>query len=1208
MRLHTLPMASVGLGLGLFGCPSPISGSPCAFAPTTAKGWRRDLRRCAAFLALCGACLLVLAPSAVAAEAPAPDSARYATLMSLAKDLSLGVKAAAQKPAAAGADANAQERAADVARFAQIEFDGIAASSEPPSKFRVASIGHALYRLAAWAPEIYRSVLADATIRSRLLEVERAFETPYFADRQGNAGAAMLLNQVQELAQDMAVEEPVVAKSEEGNEDVRLSRYRITTRQQLDAALERLGEALRDAQQMPVPRLLAPNVLVEAAKFLNGRLVSEARPKEFEFAKGLMRYLGDGRYWQAHGLFRHFAALDPNDAALAAGLGEILLQTLCKSAATADYACLTSLSILQLHYQTLRDRGLVVKTRARLDDAIRQNLKLRLALSPPAPQGKKGGGEREDAAFQLLNSIPRLNDFGRDGAEGALRKWHEVQAVSYWVVKATAKRPKDLERLLESQPSSLMFSNNVKPEMVAVAAFAQALAVADGGVALSAVAMLRNEVTENTRGERSDDPELVQANIQLDVMELLAWQADNNLPRSRQVAKRIQASIAPMLKRQRTAADGVMPTCPPTANKDAFDDDGERSEFIEGINSDITQLQMRWDLKEGKRVALPLIYTALSQDVRALLMPREVRSNRRFADAEDRRPQPLSPAQFITRWEELYGPALRAHAGQLRPAAAAVKCLLRLPGLEPQLAADFVNKDSAGKSALAKALYTLLDDSGFLPESQTPVADGDFRLLQLVSVLQAHLGFSAAVARAAFPSEMRETIRQAEVGIAKLERRTDSLRSMFAFVQIDGGPRDAMFSLMEIASAYPEAYAKYAELKQQSIAGLAEVTGALGSDEAAVLFSGAGERLLAVVVRKSGATVIPIKVPVSTLQATMSTLLDSIRQPSDGANSLPHRFRADAAWTVYQQVFQPLEARLAGASTVYLVGGELLGGLPFQALLTAQPPPQDKVDFFTYRRLSWLGDKFAFVSLPSMHSVKRLADKASQEAAAKLWGVGEATISGTTLRAMELSGIPETSQLLERAGKGGDLPPLLRADATYANFASGGGSLSKADIVLVNSHTLAAGRGERFGTKDAAIVLAPSGMDNVLGADLLTPIKVVELSIPVRLTLLLACETAGGAASRQAQPFAGLVNAFFFSGADTVLATAQAVNSAISEDLAVHFLRLVRDDRLSSAKALQRASAEARCPDDASPCAAGEKFVWGHPAYWAHFMLVGSGR
>lgn len=1165
------------------------------------------MHRCIAHLALACACLLAsVLPRVRAAEAPTPDSAqRSAALRSLAKEISQRIKVEAQKPPSAriGGDAKSEMRAFAI-DSAQIEFDLIAKAAEP-SKTQLGYIENALFRLATKAPNIYRSLLADATIRIGLFEAEQALATPIFADGQSIASAAALSEQVGRLAQDMAAEE-LGTKAERDEADDRLSSSKIVDRLELDEALQGLGEALGSANQLPIPRSLAPVVLVEATKFLHGRLISEAKTKEFEFAKDLMRYLGKGNRWQAHNLFRHFSTPDPDDAALAAGLGEIYLQTHCTSAASADYACISTLSLLQFHYQTLQDRSRVMKTRVRLDDALKQNLKLRLALSQPGPQGDEGGLEWEDAVGQLLSSIPRLDDVGRDGAEVMLKKWIELQAVSYWLVKAAAKNPKDLARVLASQQPSF-FSSGIEPAMITAVALSGALALADGKTALMAVAMLRSEVTEMADGVVSDDPRLLKSMVQLDVMELLAWQAENNMPRSRQIARQVQSRVAPFLTHEQAAADGAMPTCQPPARTDAFEGDSARTDFFESVRTAIMQLQMQWDLTEGKRVALPLVYTLLAQDVRDLFKLRSARTLSRSNGDEAEQPEPLSPAQFVVKWKELYRPALDGHPAQLRQAAATVKCLLGLPGLEPQLAADFANKDSAGRAELAKALYMLLDDSGTL--AQTQVADGDFRLLQLVSVLQAHQGISAAAARSAFPADVREKVRQAEVGIAKLGRSMESFRSMMNFGKlVDQG--NGMLSLLEVAGDYPEAYAKYAELKQQSIATLGGVTGALGGDEAAVLFSRAGEKLLAVVVRNSGGTIVPIKVPVSMLQVNVSTLLASIRQPSDRANSLPSTFRADAAWTIYQQVFQPLEVSLGGVSTVYLIGGELLGGLPFQTLLTARPPPQNKIDFSTYRRLSWLGDRFAFVSLPSMHSVKRLADTPRQEAPARLWGIGEASISGATLRAMKLEGIPETGQLLAKASRGGDPQPLLGASATYANFASQSRSdtLSKADIVLINSHTLPAGQGERFGTKDAAIVLAPSGQDNRLGADLLTPTRVVELSMPVRLTMLLACETAGGTSAGQAQPFAGLVNAFFFSGADTVLATAQAVNSAISEDMAVHFLRLVRADSMSSAKALQRASVEVRCPDDASTCAAGKKFVWGHPAYWSQFMLVGSGR
>jgi hypothetical protein len=779
------------------------------------------MHRCVAYLALACACLFAsVLPRVRAAEAPTPDSAqRAAALRSLATEVSQRIKAETQKPpgAGTGGDPKSKKRAV-AADSAQFEFDRFAKAAEP-SKNQLTSIGNTLYMLAAHAPDIYRSLLADATIRSGLFEAERSFATPFFADGQSIVRATALWEHLGHMAQDMAAEEPD-KKAELDEADDRPSSSKIVSRLELDASLKGLGEALGSANLLPIPRSLAPVVLVEATKFLHGRLIFEAKTKEFEFAKELMLYLGESNKWQARNLFLHFATLEPDDAALAAELGEIYLRTHCTSAASADYACLSTLSLLQFHYQTLQDRSRVVKTRIRLDDALKQNLKLKLALSKPGHQGNEGDREREGAVGQLLSLIPRLDDFGRDGAEGMLRKWNELQADSYWLVKAAGKYPKDFARVLASQRRSY-FSGGTEPVMITAAAFSRALALADGKTALVAIAMLRSQATEMTEGAASDNPEWLQMIIQLDIMELLAWQAENNMPRSRQIGQRIQSRIAPILTRKLTAEDSFMPTCPPPARTDPFVMDSAQTDFFESVHTAITQLQIQWDLKEGKRVALPLVYTILAQDVRDLFKPRSVRTLRRSNGDEDKQPEPLSPAQFVVKWVELYRPALGGHPGQLRQAATTVKCLLGLPGLEPQLAADFVNKDSAGRAELAKALYTLLEDSGTL--AQTKVADGDFRLLQLVSVLQAHLGISAAAARSAFPGEIREKVRQAEVGIAKLKRNMDSFRNMVNLAKL-GDQGNDMFSLLEIAGAYPEAYAKYAELKQQSIATLGGVT------------------------------------------------------------------------------------------------------------------------------------------------------------------------------------------------------------------------------------------------------------------------------------------------------------------------------------------------------------------------------------------------
>ncbi|MDD5299333.1 MAG: CHAT domain-containing protein [Gallionella sp.] len=1161
------------------------------------------MQRYFTFLVFSCACLLAsILPVTHAAASLTPEPTdRSVGLKSLARDISKLTKTQSQVLQDAGDDLHV------LAFYLQGDFETIA-NKPDPNKDDFASIGHMFWELAIVAPGIYRSLLADPSIRGRLFESEKSFQTSIFADSRSNTHAKALLEQIRLLAENMVAERPD-KKAERIDNDFHLSRKlsKISSQQELDAALQNLGEALGSANELPVSRNHAAVVLVLAAKFLHGHLIAEAKIKELEFGKYLMRYLGDGHRWQAYDLFRHFATLEPDDAAMAAKLGEVFLQTHCKSASSADYVCLNTLSLLQFQYQILHDPSHLRKTRARLDEALKQNLKLKRVLSQADVPGKK------DSVVELQSLIPRLGNLGGEyWFEDNLRISNELNAVSYWLIKAAGKNPQQLVRMLSSQQDSF-FSPKIESEllMIMTMAYRRAIELEDGKVAQLAASMMRSEFEKKAEGMSSNNPKLLQVRVSFDIMELLALQISNNLPQSRRIVQRIKSNIAPFLMQRRAVDDGIMTTCPPPAEEDGFLGDSAQPDFFESVHNLITQLEIQWDIKEGKQISLQTINTALSLDIRDLFRPQPSGASRQLNNNQEEPPEPLSPAQFIIQWEKVYRPAFVGNTDKLRQAATTIKCLLGQPSLEMKLSADLINKRSTEKAELGKAIFHLIEDSGTLAQGRVRVADDDFRLLQLVSVLQAHTGISAAAARSVFPSEVREQVRQVEADLGNLKRNIDSIQSMVNFVKQGGGPQGGMLStLMQVAIAYPDAYAKYSNLRQQSITTLDGITKVLGSDEAAVLFSSAGEKLLAVVVRKSGGTIIPIKVSVSTLQATVSQLLASLRLPSDRIHSLPSKFRADAAWKVYQQVFQPFEDSLAGASTVYLVGGEVLADLPFQTLLTAQPPPQDKVDFSTYRRLSWLGDRFAFVSLPSMHSLRRLSERHRQDTAAKLWGVGEPAISATALQAMKLVGIPDTAHLLVRAGKPDDPQPLLGARATYANFASQSrnGILSKADIVLINSHTLAAGQGERYGTKDAAIVLAPSSLEDRVGADLLPPSKVVEQNLPVRLTMLLACKTAGGISAGHEQPFAGLVNAFFFSGADSVLATVRLVNSEASEDLAVNFLRHVRDDRMSSAEALQRASTEVRCPDDKSPCAAGKKFVWAHPAYWAQFMLVGSGR
>lgn len=1169
--------------------------------------------------------LLLASPFPIAWASPQEESAASdpaSSLRSVSKTLSdlMAAKAAALRGGDGRADEDeSAETAQRAIEYAQTSFSRIAGKAEL-GKSEVEGFAYALYRLAKEAPDAYNSLLSDQAIRARLFDVEKRFKVQIFASAQSKARALALADEVLTLGANGTFPEDPESSGEQAGNFFRSRMSGLKSKKEFNASMERLRAALRKSDDIPVPRFDAVITLAQAVQFLHPRLVTEAKPTGGILAMNLMRFAASERPWSAYRLFLHFATLEQVDEKLATEMGESFIQSSCETSASSefDYPCLTTLSLLRLHYGTLLDPIKSRSSELRIVAKIKASARLRQVFSRTTP-GKKGTDTSDDsdaaenqAFIELAAFIPRWDQMSDMDLAGAWALMNELQATAYWVVKAGKGNPQRLFQLVSSRSR---MGSEFEPIMVVGMAAIRAVSLKERPTALAAIGMLRTELERMAKDEGIGEVrQMVQLRVRLDILELAVWVTDRNLVQSRLLAQKIRARIEPILKSQGEPVNRKpgLPTCvKPVADDDTVVVNDSDLEFFKDIQLGLAQLQMQWDVKSGKTVPLPMIYSVVTNDIEELFKPRRERAFSWSGNDDDKGgKKALTPAEFLAAWSS-YRTAFSQHAAERRSTAKLIKCLLSRPEMETQLAIDFVGKGSAERAELGKALYELIDDSGTLLRGGSEIADDDFRLLQILSVLQAQSGISAAAARSVFPNEeVREKVRQSEIGMTMLKDRLESIAGLSSIFELMS-KRGDLFSMLDIALAYPDQFKSYSELKQQSIAAFQEVKDSLGEDEAAVVFASAGKKTLAVVIRRGKGTLVPLDVPVETLRASGAQLLASLRfPPKSSGKTLPAAFRADLAWTVYDKIFRPLEPALAGASTVYLIAGEFLSGIPFQALLNKPPPPQSKIDFASYRKLSWLGDQYAFVTLPSAHALLRAAKAREQDGHARLFGVGAPAIEVSALQLMQLEGIPDTARLLQRTRNRGDPQPLLGEHANNAELtaAARGGVSTGADIVLINSHTLPAGEGERFGTKDVAIVLAPSTKDGFLRADLLAPTKVMELQLPARFVMLLACETAGGRSADHPQPFAGLVNSFFFSGADTVLATVQPVNSAVTEDLAVRFLHHVRGEKMSGAKALQRAAAEIRCPENSGPCAAEEKFVRAHPAYWSQFMLVGSGR
>ncbi|MYM92790.1 CHAT domain-containing protein [Duganella vulcania] len=1082
------------------------------------------------------------------------------------------------------------------------------ASKQQPAEVDAVTLAVDLIHIAERAPSLYQSILADVGLRTALVSMEAEFGVPFFATKESNKAAVDLVDDLAELAARGLVPDETPAAPG----DSTLAEFKrpneLATRAELDDKLSATRAKLMEADQTPLPKYYTARRLREAVMFVLPRLTASGRAESTSLMERLMQYMNDHGQLFAYDLLRQFATAEQPDHALTTRLGELYISQHCASPAAARFTCLNVLTFLSMHYHDLHQEDNVKTTQFRLAQMLDGNAKLQLLMQSSERDPDKVSGQLMQVLGELEDVVPPLDSVFDGSLQQIWTRLHEWQATSYWVTKTAHGQRSRLLSLVPPKRGFMGMDEETTAAVLLGGGFSTALELGDTRTALEAVDIFRvlseEMIKEHSQMEAAN---VVKLHSMADVMELGVLAVTKRWKHLETLAQRIQSNVAPQRSTDWQPVD-IVPCMPGIMVPGSFEAENQQS-YFEDLFFAAFQLEADAAIHFKKQLPSPRIRKLFEHDVLELFrVPSNRSSTRMFrTEHDEERQDPLSPAQFLANWPR-FSKLLEHRAGERKSLAHVATCLLIRPELKPALVTAFVNADVETRAQLSDALNQLLDDSGLANSRSKPLADGEFQLLQIGAMLQADNGISAATARAVFTDEKtREKVRRAEGRWSQLGDRLVTFQgfaSIFRSTQFGD-----MSELLDVATADPKAYERYEELKQQGTVTLKELNGVLRAGEAAVLFMPAEKRLLAVVIRPEGATLFRIDIPRSQLQTGTDQLLASLRFTTQGGRTLPAPFRADRAWALYRTVVRPLEKELAGLTTVYLIGGAELSRIPFQALVTAPPPSQSHLTFASYRSMKWLGDRYAFVSVPSVHALKFMERHQSQEMG-KLLGIGEPSVAVKTLKELRLDGMPETGRLLQRTNRSDDHVPLLGRQASIAGLAdaSQAGKLAASDILLINSHTLPAGAGEHYGTREAAIVLAPSSGKSDSTFDLLDSSRVMELNFAVRVVMLLACETAGGRSTEDPQPYAGLVNAFFYAGADTVLATNQPVDESTTADLAVSFLKGIRDDRLSSAAALQKAVANIRCTDSAVSCTVSERSVRAHPGYWSQFILVGSGR
>jgi len=350
------------------------------------------------------------------------------------------------------------------------------------------------------------------------------------------------------------------------------------------------------------------------------------------------------------------------------------------------------------------------------------------------------------------------------------------------------------------------------------------------------------------------------------------------------------------------------------------------------------------------------------------------------------------------------------------------------------------------------------------------------------------------------------------------------------------------------------------------------------------------------------------------------------------------------AHRLYAELVKPVEGVFEGKTTLITVTTGALTTLPLAVLATNPSEGPDSAPE-ALDRTSWLIDRYALATLPSVSSLKALrcyliADPARRSPACP--ALPSATGGRTTAQASRgfslaafgapiLAGAPATGA--SRGAPGADavmgggrladvarlkalpyLPgskaeldtlkrrypsALVRTGAQATETAVRGtdaAALSRARFVVFSTHGLMAG--STFA--EPGLVLTPPEEATEADDGYLTASEAAQLRLNAEFVVLSACNTAASDGRPGGEGLSGLARAFFFAGARSVLVSHWEVSdSATTALISDTFASLDAPgaDIGDRARALQHGMKAVRAQRE-----------WRHPAFWAPFTLVGEPR
>lgn len=340
-----------------------------------------------------------------------------------------------------------------------------------------------------------------------------------------------------------------------------------------------------------------------------------------------------------------------------------------------------------------------------------------------------------------------------------------------------------------------------------------------------------------------------------------------------------------------------------------------------------------------------------------------------------------------------------------------------------------------------------------------------------------------------------------------------------------------------------------------------------------------------------------------------------------------------SAYCLYHDLIAPVEAALDGVSKLYVATAGPLSSLPLSVLITA-PPGYGEADSdpTVLARGPWLADRYALTTLPTVSSLQGPARAKPARAAggSAFLGYGAPILGGEAGPTDGRSGIvisPETGFSLAdpRSLKVGlaALPGTeveLRAMAQVLKAPAGSVRLGeaateravRADTRLPTARVIAfATHGllptdQIPGLQEPGLVFSPPTTASDADDGVLAASEVARMAFSADWIILSACNTAAADGTPGADNLSSLARAFFYAGAQALLASHWRVSDEVTAALTVETLSIRRDHpELTRAQALQRAMRNVRTgARDNGSQVAGWNESWAHPAAWAPFSVI----